>query len=219
MRPISVTVGPLAAANTAIIAPVQSVSPALPLTLSTNPPPYVLDKPRRVLLTFGNEAVNRTILLSGTNWSGAPISETLTVASGAASTVASVLDYATVISAVPGASGGNWSANVSLGTNGVASSPWVNFDQWAFPQVAIQCTVSGTVNYTLQQTMDDPNALITPVTPALMTWLNSSDPNVVNAANSQQSNYGYAPVWARVVLNSGTGSVTTTFWQAAVYPQ
>lgn len=220
MRPVQVTAGPLTAASVNNIAISQAVVSGVPMTINGSTATggvATLDKARRVLLTFGNETVARTLVLTGTNWSGAPISETLAVASGAPGTVASALDYLTVTNAVP--AGGGWSDLASLGTNAQASSPWVCFDQWGFPQVTVQCTVSGTVNYTVQQTMDDPNALISPVTPALMTWLNSSDPNVVAQTTSQASSFGFAPVWARVVLNSGTGSVTATFWQAAVYPQ
>ena len=82
----------------------------------------VLDTQRRILLTFGNEASDRTLVLTGTNDAGAAVSETLKVASGAGGTIASVYDYRTLTSAVP--AGGGWTAAVTLGTNSVGSTPW-----------------------------------------------------------------------------------------------
>jgi hypothetical protein len=81
---------------------------------------------------------------------------------------------------------------------------------------AIQCTVSGTANYTVQQTLDDPNSLISPVAAALVSWVNHPDTNLVGASTTVQGNYGYAPVFAKVTLNSGTGVVTATFTKEVV---
>jgi hypothetical protein len=103
---------------------------------------------------------------------------------------------------------------MSVGTNGVAASPWVNFDPYYPPQVDIQCTASGTVNYTVQMTQDDPNSPTNPVTPVSMTWLSSSDPDAVGATASLMTSFSYAPAWSRVLLNSGSGSVTATYTQA-----
>lgn len=82
----------------------------------------ILDTQRRILLTFGNEASNRTLALAGTNDAGQLIGETLTVASGASGTIASLLDYKTLTFALP--LGGGWTAAVTLGTNTVGSTPW-----------------------------------------------------------------------------------------------
>jgi hypothetical protein len=102
-----------------------------------------------------------------------------------------------------------------MGTNGVASSQWVRFDDYAAnSQVALQCTVSGTVNYTVQQTMDDPGWLYSGIAPYQTTWLDHPDTALVAATTTKQGNYGYAPIFARVTLNSGTGTVVGTFRQA-----
>jgi hypothetical protein len=128
-----------------------------------------------------------------------------------ASTVASVLDYKTVTSAYCSAT---LTGNLSIGTNGVASSPWVMFDSWASPAIALQVAVSGTANYTVQQSLDDPNDPTNPVAAASMAWVNSSDTNVVGVAATAQSNYAFAPRYARILLNSGSGTATATFIQA-----
>lgn len=108
---------------------------------------------------------------------------------------------------------------VSDASAGVKYSRLVRLDEWSPGQVGIQLTVSGTVNYTLQQTMDDPNSPFNPVPEASMTWVNSADTNVVGATATKQTNYQFVPLFCRVVLNSGSGSVTATFVQASVVPK
>jgi hypothetical protein len=175
-----------------------------------------LDTARRVLFTLASDESGNTAVITGTDWAGDAISETVTL--GSSATYQSVLDYKTVSSVTVTAAG---AGNISVGTNGVASSQWVYLDGWAMSQIGIQCTVSGTVNYTVQQTLDDPNSPTNPVAPASMTWVNHADPALVSATSTQQSNYAYPPVWSRIVLNSesGTGSVAMTMTQAlsAVY--
>jgi len=108
---------------------------------------------------------------------------------------------------------------VSDASGGTKYSRLVRLDEWAPGQVGIQLTVSGTVNYTLQQSMDDPNSPFSPVPEASMTWVNSADTNVVGATATKQTNYQFVPLFCRVVLNSGSGSVTATFVQASVVPK
>ena len=172
----------------------------------------ILDKPRQVLLTYGSEGSARTLKVVGTTFGGNPASETLAVPSGGSGTVATKLDYATVTSLTP--LGGGWTAAVTVGTNGLAGSSWVFLDSWAMPQVSLQVVVSGTVNYTIQQTLDDPNSPWSSVTPSAVNWVNSPDSAAVAATGSIQSNYAYVPSYTRVVLNSGSGSLTFTVIQA-----
>jgi len=215
MRPIVVTVGPLAGADTNAIAESQTPAAGVAFTLDgtlVSGGVAVLDTPRRVLVTYGTEAADRTIEITGTNWSGQPIGETVTVADGGPGTVASVLDYATVSSIV---SPDAFDAAVEVGTNGVAASPWVRLDDWNANYVTVQCVASGTVNYTVQQTLDDPNSLTNPVAPQDVTWSSSADTAVVGATATKISGFQYAPCFVRVLLNSGSGSVTTTVLQSA----
>lgn len=171
-----------------------------------------LDLPRQVLLTFGASEVANTFVLTGTGATGQVQSETI---AGAAATAVSVLMYATVTSvSISGAASGT----IRVGTNGVAASKWIKFDDWAPGLVAIQNTVSGTVNYTVQQTMDNPNSATNPVSPSAVTWVASSDTTVVGATTTQQTNYVFAPAFMRVLLNSGTGTVTTTALQLSNGP-
>jgi hypothetical protein len=171
-----------------------------------------LDNARRVLITTTDTTTTFTIY--GTSPTGATQSESFLVVAGASY---SALDYKTVTRI---AVNQGTTAAVTVGTNGIASTPWVRFDEWALPQVAIQCDASGTVNYTIQQTLDDPNSATNPVLPSAVTWVATSDTNGVNATGTIQSNYAYAPTFARVLLNSSTspGFVSATFIQLGVVP-
>lgn len=209
MRPITVTVGPLAAGSANYYSVSATPTSGTPLTLAHTATP---DLPRRVLLTYGSEGGARTLVLVGTNWQGTTITETLAVPSGGAGTVQSVLDYKTLISATP--LGGGWTAPATLGTSGVASSPWVRTDDYGFAPVGLAAEVTGTVNYTVQASDDDPNQIAPlPVTlPAAMTWISHSV--LVAQTASAMDSYSVRPTWVRVLLNSGAGSVALVVSQA-----
>jgi len=109
--------------------------------------------------------------------------------------------------------------SVSNASGGVKYSSWVRFDDFAPSNISIQCTVSGVVDYTVESTLDDPNDPISPVASGSMTWVESSDTNVVGATTTKQSNFLFAPKFARIKLNSGAGSVTATFLQSSNGPK
>lgn len=220
MRPVTVTVGPLSAASATNIATSQTPAGAGPLTLNGSAVVSgvaVLDHARRVLITTTD--TTHTFTITGTSPTGTLVTE---VVQNAGTSVASQLDYLTVTSVVIN---GAATGAVTVGTNGVASSPWIRLDEWGRPEVAIQCDVSGTVNYTVQASLDDPNSPTNPVLPSAMTWVNSPDASAVGATGAIQTSYGgYAayvaltPLWVRVTLNSGTGTVTATVMQLGVAP-
>ena len=214
MRRIQVTVGPLTAASANNIATAQTISGASSVAINgalASGGVATLDTPRRVLITSVGNDSGITFTVTGITFALAPVSETVTGTN--ASAVATNTDFAKVTSIV---TSGSTAANITVGTNGVAGSQWVFLDQWSIPYTAIQCNVTGTVNYTVQQTLDDPNSATYPVTIPNVTWVNSNDPNVVAATTTQQTNYIFPPMFARVLLNSGTGSVTSSFNQAGV---
>lgn len=169
-----------------------------------------LDMARKVGITSAGNDSGITFTITGTDWNGTAISEVL---AGANATVAtSVLDYKTVTSIRASAA---VATTLTVGTTAVAASPWIRFDDYAaMAQVALQCTVSGTVSYTVQQTMDDPAWNYSGMSLYGMTWVDHPDTNLVAATATKQGRYDAAPTFARVVLNSGTGTVTGTFRQA-----
>ena len=204
MRILTETVGPLAAANPAIIAASQAGTANTALTLTASP--YTLDASRRVIVTSAGNDLGIYFTIVGLNGSRMPVTEKLTGASGGAAQ--SAYDYSVITSVTPS---GNTAGNVTVGTNGVASTRPINFDSWGFAPTAIQVDVTGTVNATVQQTLNDCNG---PAGFAAVNWVNHPDANLVGLSTTVQGNYAYAPRWARVLLNSGTGSVTLTLSQA-----
>lgn len=165
----------------------------------------VLTVPQRVKITTADTTTKFTI--TGTSANGTVQSETFVVAAGASY---SSLDYLTVTSITTNQAP---TAAVTVGTNGIGSTPWVRTDEWAQAGVSIQCDVTGTVNYTVQASNDDPNDPTDPTTISLMTWINTNDANAVNAIGNVLTNYLFAPRYVRVLLNSGSGSVKATVTQ------
>lgn len=216
MQPITITAGPLAAASANAICLSQTPGAAGALTLNgalVSGGVAVLDNPRRVLITAAGNESAKTFTITGTNWAGATISEVLTGPN--TTTAQSVLDYKTVISIVISAAA---AGAITVGTSGVGGSKWLAFDAFAPSMISLQCNVTGTINYTVQTTLNDPYDPITPVTPANVVWVNSSDSAVVAATTTQQSNFLFSPIYARILINSGTGSVSATFLQSSNGP-
>jgi hypothetical protein len=212
MRQIVVQVGPLAAAAANNIA--QSQTPTTAFTLNgtlVSSGVAILDAPRRVKITTGGSESGKTAVVTGTTYGGQVASETVTLP-GSATGVDTVLDYKTVTSITVSATLG---AAATVGTSALAASSWVFFDGWSSPIVGIQTDVSGTVNYTVQQTFDDPNSPDYPVLPVNVTWVSIADTNMVAATGAKISSFSAAPLYARVLLNSNTnpGYVTGTFQQ------
>lgn len=220
MRPITAVVGPLTAGSANNIATSQTPGAAGALTLNGSTVVNgvaVLDHARRVLITTTDNT--HTFTITGAGPTGTVLTEVVT---SNGTNVQSTLDYLTVSSVViSGAATGA----VTVGTNGVASTPWVRLDEWAPPFVSIQCDVSGTVNYTVQSSSDDPNSPTNSVLPSAMNWVNSPDASAVGATGTVQTTFGgfnayvaLFPLWVRVLLNSGTGTVTATVVQSGVAP-
>lgn len=209
MRPITVTVGPLvtAVANGICLSQTGVTTFTLNGSLVSNGV-AILDTARRVAITSDSVDNDKYFTITGTSASGNIQSETLLGPDTAA--VYTALDFKTVTSVVSSAA---VTGNVTVGTNGVASSPWVMFDPYSFPQVALQCDVTGSVNYTVQQTLDDPNSRTDPVSPSAVVWINNPTAGLVGASTNQQGSYAIGPLYAKVTLNSGTGSVRSTFIQ------
>jgi hypothetical protein len=212
MQPITVKVGPIAPAVPAGLfsGGIFQVG-YIPLNGSlTQNGIGVFDAPRKIQIQSPNNVASAIFTIEGTDFTGQPISETITGIN--ANGKNSVLDYKTVTKL--SSSQELRTATVIIGTTSSASTPWVRLDGWAYGNMAIQVSVKGNANYTLQQTLDDPNDPTNPVPPGDMVWLDSGDKNMVAATSSQQSNYIVPPLFARVVLNSGDGSLRATFNQA-----
>lgn len=213
MLPRTVTVGPLAAASANNIATSQTPAGAGDLTLNgarVVAGVAILDTARRVLFTpAGAEAGNGTVwTVYGTDWNGNSISEAVAGVNNP-STAYTLYDYKTVTRiAVNKAQAGA----VTVGTNTIASSRPIFLDNWAPAPTSLQVTVSGTVNYTVRQSLDNPNT-ISGGFPAV-TWVNHPDASLVAVTATAQGNYAYLPQIVQLVVNSGTGTAVMTVNQA-----
>ncbi len=161
MNPIRLTLTTVAASPNNIVTTGTPISgTALTLNGTTvTAGVATLDVARRVLLTFGVEGANRTMVITGTNRDGAVQSETLAVASGAGSTIGTVRDFKTVTSALP--LGGGWTAAATLGTSAIASTRWITreWGQLGKMGIMIYIPVSGPT-CSLEVTWDDPEAAL-----------------------------------------------------------
>ncbi len=208
MRPITLTVGALTTADADGICQSQTPSGAGNLTINgalASSGSVTLDKPRRVLVTTAADESGKTLTIYGTNWYGQSITETMTGPN--ATTSYTTNDFATVTRVAVSAA---FTGAVTVGTNGIASSPPIFLDSYGLGPTSVQVVVSGTVNYTVQQSLDDPNAVGYTST----TWVNHADSAVAAATATAQSNYAFVPRVVRLLLNSGTGSATLTLIQS-----
>lgn len=193
-----------AASATALVNASGTVAALAKYTLVTT----VLDAQRRVLFTpTGDESTN-TFAIVGTNAAGNTITEN--VAGANATTFYSNLDFKTVVSIIPK----NTTANsMSVGTNGVGSTLW-NIVDWGLTPTNIELSVvvaSGTANFTAQYTYDDPNNLPTgatypqPFSHAVVTGTTTIDGSINDPVRG-----------ARLLVNSGTGTLRFTVMQAGI---
>lgn len=165
----------------------------------------VLDSARRVLFTFAADESAHTFVVYGTNSTGNAIQET--VAGTTAGTTYTNQDFKTVtrISISAAASGA-----ITVGTNTIGSMSWQMVDWMRQPiNVGLQVVVTGTVNYTVEYTNQDVNALAVGVSPTVFP--------LTSMANQSASASGVitTPVgYFRVTINSGTGTVALTYEQA-----
>lgn len=91
---------------------------------------------------------------------------------------------------------------------GTGSSGIANMCHYATPfNVSVGCTVSGTVDYTIQHTFDDIfDAAVTP------TWFSHSTLTAKTAA--ADGNYAFPVRGIKILVNSGSGTVTAKIIQA-----
>lgn len=215
MRPVVVTAGPFVAASGNSICLSQTPGAAGALTLNgalASGGVATLAAAQRVLITSAGNDSGHTFTITGTNASKDVISETITGPN--TGTVTSVLDYLTVTSITISAAA---TGAITVGGGQIGSSPWVRLDDWDAGAIILQVSVSGTINCTAQTSSDDPNSPWNPVLPANMTWLSVSGLTAITA--STQGAITSAPLWVRLLLNSGSGSATLTVVQsgAATY--
>ena len=188
------------------IAASQTPGAAGNLTLTASP--VVLDTSRQVLFTpAGDEASNGTVwTVYGTNGSNNAIQEAVTGVANPA-TVATHQNFKTVTRiAVNKAQAGA----VTVGTNTVGATDWQSVDMMREPiNIGFSVIVAGTINYTVQTTNQDVNAL------GVGQYPTTSDLAQFTALSYSTSGGITAPVaYFRLQINSGTGTATLVYEQA-----
>jgi hypothetical protein len=104
--------------------------------------------------------------------------------------------------------------SVTVGPGPGTSNP-IRLDEWADAGVGVQVVVIGTVtSFTVQTSMDEgPDSLVNPIPLANMAWDTGLVPaGAVTGGTSISFGLGAAgiavvPLWIRIVLTTGTGSV------------
>ncbi len=79
---------------------------------------------------------------------------------------------------------------------------------WREGNVGVTVIITGTINYTVQHTMDD---IQNPLTPVPYNWLPHDDPDLVNATTSNDGNFIAIPAATRVIINSYSNGATLQF--------
>lgn len=204
MRPITVNVGPLAAAVANSIALSQSLAGPGPVTLNgalVSGGVATLSPPAPITITSAGNDKGIFFTIIGVNVMGQTVGEQL---QGSNTAATSQFVYAKVNSIV--ASGATASTiTVGNGTGGV--SQWIRLDEWADAPVGVQVSVSGTVSFTVQHSFDDPNDMINPVAPSNMFWDSSLVPaGAIGGTAGLTFSIATAPLWMKLLQNSGTGS-------------
>jgi hypothetical protein len=165
---------------------------------------------RRVIVTSGGDDTGITWTVVGTNASGSKISDTFAGVSGGAAQ--SNQDFVTVTSITPS---GAVASTALAGTNGVGSSGWQTWNLLGESPMNLGFAVelvSGAVNFSLQYTYDDPNAL----PPGVATPLAFTLAGISAAAATVDASLVTPVMATRILINSGTGVIRVRALQAGI---
>lgn len=162
-----------------------------------------LDAARRVLITSGSDDSGITFTVNGTNRDKHTLAETVTGSSG--SSVGTTQDFLTVTSVTHT---GSVAGTVEVGTNGLGSSQWYMVNQHTTPiNLGVAVVVSGTINFTVEYTYDDPNNPFTGTFPTVF----SQTAMASKTANTDAAATFDFPIFAiRLTQNSFTNPATAS---------
>lgn len=99
---------------------------------------------------------------------------------------------------------------IVLSQTGAGTSATAPLDIHGRPDISLQVAVTGTVNYTVQQTLDNPFTTAA----GSIVWFDHPDTNLVAQTVNRQGNYAYVPAAVRLVVNSGAGTARLTIIQS-----
>jgi hypothetical protein len=208
MRPI-VQTRQLAAGGAFSVAQDQQLGAAGDLTLDGT---LVVDgvaqlgSQRRVILESAGNISATNFTITGTDDSGAIISETL--AGPNATTIPTELSFSTVTQIAADAS---FATDVEIGTDGVGASQTVPLDQYQTPfNVSLGIVITGTVDVTVEFTFDD----VFGDFPGPHSWI--AHPDLTGITADADATF-ISPVSAcRLLTNSGDGEAVLRIIQAGL---
>ena len=146
----------------------------------------------------GNSHAAQTFTLTGIDMYGRKKSEAITGPVGNA-TVSSANYYWKVTSLTVSATVG--ADTLEVGQAGVVIYSMPVPLPWSKSTIGVQANVTGTINYTLQSTLDD---IQNTRDYATLTFVNHADTAWVGRTTTGQTNYAVAPVATRIVINTFT---------------
>lgn len=145
----------------------------------------------------------KTATFIGTDADGFYLSETISMPA-ASSTVETTKYFKTLTSVTP-------SVTIGLDTMDIGwvdefVSPTIGLDYYA-GIAALNVIISGTINYTLQQTLNK----IQTTDRTSINWINIDDANLVAATTNKNGNYIALPIATRLVVNSYSSGATIQY--------
>lgn len=161
---------------------------------------------RQVIFESAGDISTVVFTITGTDDSGKLISETVTGIN--ASTVATLLNYATVTQIAADAA---FATDVEVGTNAIGASITVPLDQYVSPfNVSLGLIITGTVDVTVEYTFDD----VFNDAEEGFTWFDH--PDLTNSTGDDEGIF-VSPVSAcRLLTNSGDGEAVLRIAQAGL---
>jgi len=172
----------------------------------------LLDTQRRLLFTPGGNDAAISYIITGLNDAGQLIGETLAGVANPA-TVASVLDYRTVLS-IKGS--GSVANGIQVGTNTTGATPWLGVNWHAEPfNVELSGTAqSGSVTWGWQYVYLDPNNLPAGITLSQMQIFNH--PTLTGQTGALDGPVNDAVAAIRLIVTAGTGLVLGTWIESGL---
>lgn len=163
-----------------------------------------LGSQRQVRLESGGNISATNFTITGTDESGAIISETL--AGPNATTIATELNFSTVTQI---AADSAFASDIEVGTNNIGASQTVPLDQYLTPfNASLSVVITGTVDVTVEFTFDD----VFGDFPGPHSWV--PHPDLTNITADADATF-IAPVSAcRLLTNSGDGEAVLRIIQA-----
>jgi hypothetical protein len=150
----------------------------------------------------------KTALLTGTDVDGYVLTETITLP-GASATVESSNYFKTLTSVVPSATIGADTMDIGWVDEFISQTIPTKRTRSSRSQaaLALRVIVTGTINYTVQQTLDDVQTL----TDRAFDWASHDSGSVVAATVSANANYLVIPEASRLKVNSYSSGATIQY--------